>query len=175
MMRLKSYRNHPKDHAGLSNVDDGQHHDTPENIEASNTSLQVYPLPAGPYDWDIPVPLNARVVAFALRSNWTCAEGSGKAGVNGIATRSSLEAATVSMGGHGTIGISAYNAIYSKKAAALNLSHKVFDASGNNTVCLTDAYLVLTSPTTRVLRLTWTNYGASIETLHCYAEIQVKG
>ena len=81
-----------------------------------------------------------------------------------------MEATAVSLGGHGTIGTSSYNAFYSKKAASVNLSHKVFDAAGNNTVCLTDAYL-----TGSVLRTTWTNYGGSLETLNCWAEIQVVG
>lgn len=173
-MRLKDSVHHPLDHAGLTNVTADQHHDQPENIEASNTSLQVYPLPGGPDEWDISVPYEANVVLFSLRSNHTCGEGSSKSGVIGIATRSQFEASTVSLGGHGTISSGAYNASYSKKASALNLSHKIFSSAGDD-IALTDAYLYATGPSTRVLRLVFTNYGASLLTLNCWAEIQVIG
>ncbi|MGD9156787.1 MAG: hypothetical protein PVG39_00135 [Desulfobacteraceae bacterium] len=174
-MRLKEYREHPATHAALSNVGIDQHHDRPENIEVSNTSLLVYPLPSGPYTWDISVPLNAKVVKFSFRSNHTVAEGGGKAGVHGIATRNQFETTVFSLGGHGTTSITSYNAVYSKVASATNLSHKVFSQADTESVCLTDAYLTLISGTERVLRTIWTNYGGSIETLNCWGEVQVIG
>jgi hypothetical protein len=173
-MRLQSSVKHPTDHDGLTNVSEDQHHDRPENIEVSNTSLSVYPLPGGPNDWDINVPLNARVVKFSFRSIRTSGEGGGKSGVTGIATRSSLEATVFSLGGHGSVALTSYNACYSKKASALNLSHKVFSSAGDDIV-LTEAYLTLISGSQRVLRTTWTNYGASIKTLNCWGEVQVIG
>lgn len=173
-MQLKFYREHPVDHDALSNVGVDQHHARPENIDAANTTLVVYPLPSGPYIWDVAVPFNARVVEFSLRSNHTCSEGGGKSGVAGMATRSLLEASTISFGGPGTIATSAYNAIFSKKAGAMNLSHKVFSSVGDS-ICLTDAYLFLVSGTERVLRLTWTSYGSFVRTLNCWAEIRVIG
>lgn len=173
-MRLFDPLNHPLEHSVLTNVLEDQHHDRPENIEVANTTLQVYPLPSGPYVWDIAVPLNARVAKFSFRSNRSIAEGGGKAGVHGIATRSILETTTFSLGGNTSLTITAYNACYSKKASAMNLSHKVF-SSGGNYICLTDAYLTLISGTERVLRTTWTNYGAAIYTLNCWGEVQIVG
>jgi hypothetical protein len=173
-MRLYDPLGHPIDHDALTNVGPDDHHDRPENIEIANTTLSVPPLPGDPKAWDISVPFDAQVVKFSLRSNRTIAEGSAKAGVHGIATRSSLEATTFSLGGETSAAISAYNAAYSKKAAALNLSHKIFSSSGSN-IALTDAYLTLIDASTRVLRLVWTNYGASSYTLNCWGEVQVIG
>ena len=173
-MRLQDYLQHPLAHAGLTNIRVDQHHEQPENIEVSNMTLSVYPLPGGPNDWDITVPYAANVVLFSLRGIKTVAEGGGKSGVIGIASRSSLEASTVSVGGHGTISSKAYNASYSKKAAAMNLSHKCFSSLGTG-IALTGAYLAATGASSRVLRLTWTNYGAATRTLNCWGEIQVIG
>jgi hypothetical protein len=174
-MRLRGHREHPGEHAALTGVGVDQHHGRPSNAEVSNTTLTVDPLPGGPGVWDIPVPLDARVVKFSLRSGHTCSEGGGKAGVHGVATRSQLEATTFSLGGHGTIATSAYNACYSKRASAMNLSHKVFSAADTESLALTEAYLTLTGPTTRVLRLVWTNYGTTVDTLNCWGEVQVVG
>jgi hypothetical protein len=174
-MRLTKHTEHPNEHAALTDVGVDQHHDRPSNIEVSNTSLTVDPLPGGPGVWDIPVPLDARVVKFSLRSNHACSEGGGMAGVHGVATRSQLEATTFSLGGHATITTTAYNASYSKKASAANLSHKVFSAAATESLALTEAYLTLTGPMTRVLRLVWTNYGVVVDTLNCWGEIQVIG
>jgi hypothetical protein len=173
-MRLFSPLGHPTDHAGLSNVGIDQHHDQPENIEVVNTSLVVPPLPGDPKEWDIAVPLNAQVVKFSFRSNRTIAEGSAKAGVHGIATRSSLETTTFSLGGNSSTSITAYNAAYSKRAAAINLSHKIFSSTGDY-IALTDAYLTLISASVRVFRTVWTNYGASNYTLNCWGQVQVIG
>lgn len=173
-MRLHDPLIHPTEHAALTNVGVDDHHDRPENIEVSNTTLVVPPLPGDPGEWDISVPLDAQVVKFSFRSNRTIAEGSAKAGVHGVATRSSLEATTFSLGGPTSAAITAYNACYSKKAAALNLSHKIFSAAGDY-IALTDAYLTLVDASTRVLRTRWTNYGASNYTLNCWGEVQVIG
>jgi hypothetical protein len=173
-MKLNDFLKHPLSHDGVSNVSEDQHHEQPENIEVSNTTLSVSPLPGGPGQWDITVPYEANVVMFSFRGIKTVAEGGGKSGIIGIATRSSLEASTVSLGGHGTISSGAYNASYSKKAAALYLSHKCFDSTGGN-LALTDASLVATSGSTRVLRTTWTNFAASYKTLNVWGEVQVIG
>lgn len=173
-MRLDDNLQHALDHAALINVTPDQHHDQPENIEVSNTSLIVAPLPGGPGEWDISVPLEASVAKFTLVSNRVIAEGSGKAGVHGIATRSSLEATTFSLGGDTSTTITAYNACYSKKAAALNLSHKIFSSVGD-AIVLRDIYLTLIDASTRVLRTSWINYAASNKTLNCWAEVQIIG
>lgn len=173
-MRLRDPLRHAAEHDALTNVGADQHHDQPENIEVSNTTQTIDPLPGGPGVWDISVPLDARVAKFSFRSNHTVAEGGAKAGVHGIATRSSLETTTFSLGGHGTMTTTAYNACYSKKAAAMNLSHKVF-SSGGDDIVLTDAYLYLVSASVRVLRTTWTNYGGSVYTLNCWGEVQIIG
>jgi hypothetical protein len=171
-MRLQDYLRHPIAHGSLVGVLPNQHHERPENIEVANTTLSVFPLPGGPSVWDIPVPYEAQVVIFSFRSNHTCSEGAGKAGVTGVATRSQFDASTVSTGGHGTISTSAYNAVYSKRAAAMNLSHKVFSSVGSY-ISLTEIYLYETAPLTRVLRTEWTNYGAALYTLNCWGEVAV--
>jgi hypothetical protein len=63
---------------------------------------------------------------------------------------------------------------YSKKAATMNLSDKMFSSVGDS-ICLTDAYLTLISASERVLRTTWTNYSGSIQTLNCWGEVQIVG
>ena len=156
-MRLEDLLAHPTVHAALTNVTSDQHHIRPSSIEIANTTLSVSPLPGGPGVWDIAMPFDAQVVSFSLRSNKTVEMAGAKAGVTGIATRSPIEATTASLGGHGSLGSTSYNAIYSKVGSALNLSHKVFSAAGDY-IALTNAYLTLTGPSTRVLRTEWTNY-----------------
>jgi len=174
-MRPRDWREIPELHSALENVGIDQHHIRPSNIEVSNTSLSVSPLPGGPGVWDIAVPFDAVAVMFNLRSLHSTDQGGGKAGVTGVAGRSSLDAATVSLGGHGTLASTSYNAAYSKAGGALYLSHKVFDASGNLVLALRDAYLTLTGPSTRVLRTEWTNFGSGYETLNCWGEFMVFG
>lgn len=173
MMRLADARLIPAVHSALTNVGIDQHHERPSVIETSNTSLVVAPLPGGPGVWDIAMPFNAEVVMVALRSPRTVAEGSGKAGVVGIASRNILETSCVSIGGYGGISQSAEAAVYTKRASAQNLSHKVFDGTLGGNVSLTSMWLNLTGPSTRVLRTFWTNYSASNKTLKCWAEIAV--
>jgi len=173
-MRLADPRQHPAVHAALTGVLPEQHHIRPSNVETSNTSLVVPPLPGGPGVWDISVPYDALVVAFYFRSALTVDDGGGKAGVSGIATRSQLQTTALSHGGDSTTAMTARNAWYSKVAAALNLSHKVFSSVGD-AIALTDAWLYATGPSTRVLRTYWTNYGVALKTLNCWAEIAVLG
>lgn len=161
---------HPTVHSALTNVSANQHHVQPSTLEVSNTTLSVSPLPGGPGQWDISVPLTTQAAIFSLRSNRTIALSSGKSGVTGIATRSSLEAATAGLGGHGTIASTSYAHVYAKSGGALYLSAKIFDSTGAS-IALTDCYLTLTGPTTRVLRTTWTNFAAGFRTLNCWAEI----
>lgn len=173
-MRLQDFLRHPLIHSAFTNVGVDDHHDRPENIEVGNTSLVCSPAPGGPNDWDVSVPLEASVILFHFRGVVTTAEGGGKCGVIGVATRSSLEASTVSFGGHASIASGSYNAIYSKKAAAMNLSDKVFSSVGNN-IALQEAYLTLTGPSTRVFRTTWQNYGFAYSILNVWGEIGVIG
>jgi len=174
-MRLQDFVEHPSLHAALTGIGVDDHHIRPSNIETNNTSLVVPPLPAGPGVWDIAVPLDALVVVFSMRSILTTAEGGGKGGLNGIATRSSIEATTLSTSttliGWAT---GTYAAVYSKPAGALNLSHKMFSSLGDD-ISLTDAYLTLLTPFSRVLRLQFTNYAAANRTLNCWIEAQVFG
>jgi hypothetical protein len=172
-VRLRDFLRHPLAHAALTNVSTDQHHVRPGNLEVANTTLTVYPLPGGPDEWDIVIPYAAQAVLFSFRSSNTTAEGGGKAGVVGIATRNQFDASTCSTGGHGTISSSSYNAVYTKRASALNLSHKVFASTGAD-VSLTEAYLYETVPgTTRVFRTVWTNYSAGLRTLNCWGEVAI--
>ena len=173
-MRLTDHLEHPLLHAALTDIGVDDHHIRPSNIETSNTSLVVPPLPAGPGVWDIAVPLDALAVVFSMRSIIVTAEGGAKGGLNGVATRSSTEATTISMSAGWTVPWSPYIAVYSKPAGAMNLSHKMFSSLGDD-ISLTDAYLTLLNPTTRVLRTQWTNYSAGNRTLNCWVEIQVFG
>ena len=173
-MRTEAHLMHALDHGEYSNVGVDDHHLQPTNIEVSNTSLVVAPLPGGPGQWDIPVDFNAVAVLFTFRSNCTVDLSGGKAGVTGIATRSSLDASTFSAGGDSGIGKTAYGAIYTKVGAALDLSHKIFDSAGAD-IALTDIYLTATGPSTRVLRTTWTNFSAGNRTLNVWGEIGILG
>lgn len=164
-------------HDAYSNVGVDDHHIQPTNVEVSNTTLVVAPLPGGPGQWDIPVDFNAQAVMFTFRSNRTVELASAKAGVIGIANRNSLHTATFSAGGDvtvGAIGQTAYGAIYAKAGATLYLSHKIF-SSGGSDIALTDCYLVATGPSTRVLRTTWTNFSAGNRTLNCWGQVGVLG
>jgi len=174
-VRLSDFLEHPTIHSALSGVTVDQHHIRPSNVEISNTSLLVYPLPNPPATWDISVPFDAQAVIFSLRSSKSVEEGDARAGVTGLASRNQFYTSTASLGGNGDLGSAAYNAIYSKAAGALNLSHKVFNTEAGYYVSLTDAWLVATGPATRVLRTYWTNYGGSIYTLSCYGEVGVLG
>jgi len=169
-MRTKDSVLHMLNHTGLTGVGADQHHLQPANLEISNTSLVVYPLPGGPYDWDIAIPYDTVACLFQLRSAHVVELAGATAGVVGVATRSSLWAATASVGGDTSITQTAYAAIYSKAAAAMNLSHKIFSSAGD-AIALTEAYIVTTGPSTRKLRLTFTNYGASLKTLNCWGEV----
>lgn len=170
-MRLSEAHLKSLSHLGLANVTPNQHHFQPQVVSANNTTLSVPPLPGGPAIWDVVVPFDAQAVIFSLRSPWVTEAAGGNAGVTGVATRSSLDTTTASLGGDGTLSSTSYNAIYTKAAGALNLSHKVFNAGAGNTVALTEASLVQTGPSTRVFRTQWTNYGASLETLSAYLEL----
>lgn len=171
-MRPDDLLRHPTIHTALSNVSADQHHEAPSNLEVSNTSLSVAPLPFGPGQWDVSVPEDTQAIVFSLRSNKSIELANGKSGVVGVATRSSLEAATAGLGGHGVITTTAYAHTYAKAAAALYLSAKIFSSTGVE-IALTDAYLTLTGPSTRVFRTTWTNWAAGYRTLNVWGELLV--
>lgn len=173
-MRLQDFIEHSLAHADyVIGVD--QHHIKPSSIQVANTSLSVSPLPGGPGVWDIALPYDAQVVLFSFRSNRTIAEGTGKAGVTGVASRNSLRSTAASLGGHSDlVGYGHYNCIYSKAGGSMQLSHKVFSDTGLY-IALTDAWIETTGPTTRVLRTYWTNYGANYYTLNCWGQVAVLG
>jgi hypothetical protein len=171
-MKLSNFLEHIPDHDLLINIGLDDHHDQPENVEVANTSLVVPPLPGGPGVWLITIPDEAGVVMFSFRSIRTVAEGSGKAGVTGLAMGFSTYTTTMSIGGDSSITRTAYNAVYSKPSGALNLSHKIFSSTGLG-ISLTEAYLTGTSP--RYLRTEWTNYTAGNLTLNCWGEVAVIG
>lgn len=171
-MRLVDPRGHPLDHSALTNVLPGQHHKKPTIQAVANTTLSVSPLPGGPGQWDIAMDFDAVAVEFSFTSNNVIAEGGAKAGLYGVATRNQLHTSCISLGGFTTASITAYAAIYSKVASALNLSHKIWTTSGQY-ISLTNAYLAQTGPSTRVFRTEWTNYGASYYTLWCKGYVQV--
>jgi len=173
-MRLQDYLEHPLVHSSFAVTID-QHHIKPSVVQATNTVLSVSPLPGGPGVWDIALPFDAQAVIFNLRSNRTVAEASGKAGVTGVASRLITKTSCASLGGHMDLsGYGSYNCIYSKPGGSTQLSHKVFASDGTD-IALTDAWINLTGPTTRVLRTYWTNYGASYKTLDVTAQIAVLG
>jgi hypothetical protein len=118
------------------------------------------------------MPYDAQAVMFSLQGGTPIAEGNARPGVIGVASRDSDGASTVSVGGPTSTAITAYCAAYSRPGGAANLSHKIFTTSGWY-VSLTNAYLVAIGPSTRVLRLEFTNYGGSNYTLWCKGEIQV--
>lgn len=169
-MRLPNWLEHPTVHSVLTNVGPDNHHRQPTALSAVNTTQVIPPLPGGPGVWDIAIPFDTLAVIFSLRSPHLGEAAGGMSGVTGIATRNSLDAATASLGGEGNLTSTSYSAMYAKAAAALNLSHKIFDSAGAD-ISLTDIYLIATGPSTRVLRTQWTNYSAGNRTLSCYAEL----
>lgn len=171
-MRPSAVIEHPTLHTALTNVTHSQHHLRPSNLTILNNTLVVYPLPGGPNDWNISVPFDTIAAVISLRSVHRTELSGGMAGAIVVVTRSMLEASSFSLGGHGTLTSAAYNAIYSKASSALNLSHKVFASTGMD-IALTEAYLTLTGPTTRILRLTWTNYSAGLRTLDARGEVEL--
>jgi len=175
-MRLPDPLLHALAHAAYSGVTVDQHHLKPVSVQASNTSLVVPPLPGGPSFWDISVPFAAQAVVFHFASVRYLTDGNGKAGVTGIAnTQQFLAAAAVSIGGKATfMGYGSYSAVYTKASGALQLSDKTFDSTGDF-IALTDAWLVATGPSTKVLRTQWTNYGSGNKTLNAYGEVGVLG
>lgn len=160
------------DHSVLVNVGIDDHHDQPENIEISNTSLIVNPLPADPKIWLIDLTDEATVIMYTFRSIWNTWQGGAKAGVIGIATTNRLRTTTMTWGGHGTQVTSSYNMVYSKAANALNLSDKIFSSAGQD-ISLTDCYIVPGTPAQ--LRTEWTNYSAGNRTLNVWGEIVIIG
>jgi hypothetical protein len=171
-MRPEDLLRHPTLHSALSNVLPDQHHLAPYNLEVSNTSLSVSPLPGGPGVWDISVPFVTQAIVFSLRSNLTIELASGKSGVVGLATRSQFDAATAGLGGVATVTSTAYAHTYAKAASALYLSAKIFASTGAD-IALTDAYLVAPGPSTRVFRTVWTNFAAAYRTLNACGELLV--
>lgn len=172
-MRLQDFLSHPLVHAALENVGPDQHHLRPATIEVANTTQQVYPLPGDPAQWDIPLPDKAHAAMFSLYGPKIIAEGTAKPGVCGVANEDYNGATVVSMGGWTDKITTAYNAVYSRPGGAINLSHKIFTSAGQY-ISLTLAYVV-TTPSGKVLRLEFTNYGAAIYTLWCKGEVQVLG
>ncbi len=168
-MRLEQHLQHPTLHSALTNVLDGDHHRRPGEMTISNTSLLVPPLPGDPGTWDIPVDDSVVGAVVSLRSVHMTGLGGGRAGCIVVVTRSPIEAASFSIGGSGTLSTTAYNAIYTKASAALNLSHKIFDSSGVS-ISLTHAELILIVAS-RFLRLMFTNYSAGMKTLDARGEV----
>jgi hypothetical protein len=171
-MKLNDFLRHPLQHSALENIQVAQHHLNPQNIEVSNTTQSIEPVPGGPGIWDISVPLDTNLLMFNFRSSLNIMQGGAQAGVTGIATRLSTEASTFSHSG--TFAANSYNALYSKKAAAQNLSHKIFSSSGDN-ISLTEAHLVLINSTTRAFRTVWTNYGNDYYTLNVWGQVAIIG
>lgn len=171
-MRLRDPLMLIPEHEDLINVGLDDHHDQPENIETSNTTQVIQPLPGGPGVWLINLTDETTVVMYTFRSNWTTWLGTAKAGVIGIATTNQLRSTTMTWGGHGTKNTTSYNMVYSKAAAALNLSDKIFSSTGEH-ISLTDCYIVPGTPAQ--LRTEWTNYSAALRTLNVWAEIAVIG
>lgn len=173
-MRLPDCIEHPLAHSAYAILAD-QHHIKPTSVQIANTTLSVSPLPGGPGVWDIALPFDAQAVIFSLRSNRTIAEASGKSGLVGVASRLITKTSCASIGGHADLaGYGAYSCVYSKAGGSVQLSHKIFASDGTD-IALTDAWINLTGPTTRVLRTYWTNYGASYKTLDVSGQVAVLG
>lgn len=172
-MRLQDPVATIRDHAELINVGIDDHHDAPENIEVSNTSQVVFPLPGDPGEWDIPLPDDANIVMFTFRSANVVQNGGARAGVLGVATSHQFACTTMTLGGHGSAVTTAYNMCYSSPASALNLSDKIFDNAGAD-ISLTACYIEGAAGS-RVLHTEWTNYSAGLRTLSVYGEVAVIG
>lgn len=157
-------------HTDATNVGVDDHHLRPRNVEVSNTTQSIPPLPGGPGRWDIPLPSATRTAKFLLRGPITTQPGGpAKVGVWGNCSEQFLETSTVSFGYQ--IGSSNYGAVYSQAAGALYLSHKMF-STVKGEIALSSARIV-TVGVTKYLRLEFTNFAAGFRTLMCWAEIQV--
>ena len=174
MTRTSNPLKHPTQHAALTNVTSEQHHMLPENIPVSNTTQSIPPLPGGPGQWDIPIPFETTMAKLALRSPWQTDDKGGKGGVHALVSDVAyLEATSFSQGGPSSWQSGGYFGVFAKPAASLDLSQRIFDSTGK--IALTDAYITTTGPSTKVLRTTWTNYGASYLTLSAIGEVHVEG
>ncbi len=160
-------------HSVMDNVGADDHHDAPENIEVSNTTQTIDPLPGGPGVWDISLPDEASLVMFTFRSVRTVQTAGAKGGTHGIATDGQLEPSTATLGGHATIASTGYNMIYSSPGGDFNLSDKIFSSTGLY-IAMTGCYIT-GGAGSRVLRTTWTNYGGTVQTLDVRGEVAVLG
>jgi hypothetical protein len=165
---------HVLKHVAATNVLPDQHHLRPLNISIANTTQAITPLPGGPTDVDFSVPFDAKVARLILRSSWQTNDVGGKAGGHWIVTRTAyLDAAGMCIGGPSAWQSGGYFGAFSKPATSIDLSPRVFDSGGN--VALRDAYLAQTGASTRVLRTSWVNYGASYYTIYAVGEIHILG
>jgi len=166
---------HVLKHASATGVSIDQHHIRPSSISISNTSQSIPPLPGGPGEWDVSVPFDAKVAMLILRSNWQTNDFGGKGGGHWIATRTAyLDASGFSHGGPTFWQSGGYFGFNTKPGTSLELSARIFTSSGAY-ISLTDAYLAQTGPSSRVLRMSFTNYGASYYTLYAVGEVQILG
>lgn len=171
-MRLPDSLKHPLAHSALTNILTDQHHLNPQNIEVSNTTQQIEPLPGGPGVWDISAPFDTNVLMFDFRTNKPLMLGGAYAGLTGIATSTSIDAVCFSHSG--VFAGNSYNAIYAKRGGAVNLSHKMFSSTGIE-ICLTEAHLYLVDASTKVFRTVWTNYGSGYSTLNVWGQVHIIG
>ena len=169
-MRLEDYLEHPVLHSAFTNVLPDDHHRRPGTLTILNNTQVIPPLPGGPGVWDTSVPYDTIAATVSLRSAHQTEQAGGMAGVILVVTRSSLEASSMSLGGHGTLSSASFNAIYAKSAAAMYLSHKIFSTAGRD-ILLREAHLPATGPATRVLRLEWENLSAGLRTLDARGQV----
>lgn len=166
---------HVLKHAAATNVLPDQHHLRPSSISIANTTQSIEPLPGGPGVWDVAVPFDAKVARLTLRADWQTNDEGGEGGGHWIVTRTAyLEATGLNQSGPATWQSGSYFGFFAHPAASLDLSHKIYTPSGPY-IALTDAYLAQTGASTRVLRMTFTNYGAAYYTLHAVGEVQILG
>lgn len=166
---------HAFKHSVATNITIDQHHLRPSNISISNTTQAIEPLPGGPGEWDVPVPFDAKVARLTLRADWQTNDQGGEGGGHWVVTRTAyLDATGFDYAGPVGWQSGAYISCFAKPAASLDLSHRIYTASGPY-VALTDAYLAQTGATTRVLRMSFTNYGAAYYTLHAVGEVEILG
>jgi hypothetical protein len=171
----KSPLRHIFKHSAATNVQPDQHHLCPSTIPIQNTTQSVSPLPGGPGIWDVAVPLNTKYVSLELVSGLQSNDAGGKRGGRWIATRTAwLEATGMSFGGPTNWRSGSYVGAFTKITGGTDVSHRIWTTSGSY-IALSDVYLPLTSPTTRVLRMVFTNYGSSNYILTVYGEIEVLG
>lgn len=172
-MRLDAMLEMAIEHDVYINIGDDDHHEAPQHLEAINTSLSVPSFFVGPVNWDISVPDWVTVCAVTLRSNRTVQNGLAKAGALVIASATQFAATGMTLAGAGSITSTAYNMVYSKAASAINLTDKIFSSTGND-IALSQAYLT-GGAGSRVLRLEWTNYNFTAQTLNVWAEVSLIG